>query len=235
MSDAERGPSARQKRAQQDFEDDMQEPEQEEDEIVEDEIVEDEIVEDEIAESRVVESRVAESGIEEEAAFSLPAHGILYAIITGIVAGALGALLSVAITFLNAPLFQQAASAGSSIAYNTALAIVGIQCLNFLLSVFVCFLGGYFVGKMAIQRRLGFYAGAIAGVLMYVVSLLLHYIPNYPGDLSANTPTESAGTTAGIITIVIFLFVWGFIGGLLGMWGAWMATSRHPYYAATEE
>ena len=234
MSDSERGPSARRKRAQQDFEEEMQE--QEGDEELEGEYEETGEVEEELEEvEEVKEVEKRHEEVEEETSFSLPARGIPYAIITGIVAGVLGVLLNLAITFLNAPLFQQAAKAGSNIAYNTALAIVGIQCLNFLLSVFVCYLGGYFVGKMAVQRRLGFYAGAIAGVLMYVVSLLVHYIPGYPGDTPANTPPETAGTMAGIITIVVFLFVWSFIGGLISLWGAWMATSRHPYYAAHEE
>jgi hypothetical protein len=168
---------------------------------------------------------------EEGTSFSLPARGVPYAIIAGIVAGVLGILLNLAITFLNATLFQQAAKAGSNITYNTALAVVGVQCLNFLLSLFVCFLAGYFVGKMAVQRRLGFYAGAVAGVIMYVISLLVHYIPGYPGNTPANSPTETAGAAAGVITIIVFLFIWSFIGGLISLWGAWMATRRHPYYA----
>src|SRR6266571_1781667 len=137
------------------------------------------------------EEALDQEGSEKEALSSLPAHGLPYGIIAGIVAGVLGVLLNLALTFLNAPLYQQAAKAGNDIAYNTALAVVGIQCLNFLLSVFVCFLAGYFVGKMAVQRRLGFYAGSVAGVIMYVISLLVHFIPGYPGNTPANSPTET--------------------------------------------
>lgn len=220
MKDAEQGSSAHPQKAQQDFEDEVLEQDDQDDQIIQDDQI----------------NYALEQGDQEDvASFSFPPFGIPYAIITGIVAGVIGILLNLALTFFNAPLFQQVASAGNNVAYNAAFAVVGIQCINFLLSVFACFLAGYFVGKMVVQRRLGFYAGAIAGLIIYVVSLLVHYIPGYPGNTPANTPPETSGTTAGLITLVVFLFVWAFIGGLLSLWGAWMATRHHPYYATVEE
>lgn len=167
---------------------------------------------------------------EEDA--GVPPRGLLYALVAGVAAAVLSILLNIVITFLNAPLLQQAAKVGSAISYTLALTVVGVQCLNFFFSLLICFLAGYFVGKMAVRRRLGFYSGALAGAIIYLVSLFVRYIPNYPGNAAAATSPGAGGVVAGLVTVVAFLVVWSLVGGLISLWGAWVATRKHPFYSA---
>lgn len=155
----------------------------------------------------------------------LPSHGLLKALLIGAGAGVFTVLLNVVLTFINTPIFQQARSAGNNITYNTALAVFELQCLNFLVSLLICFAAGFLVGKFAVQRRLGFYAGALVAAITYLASFVVRYIPNYP---AANQATQ-------VVNILIFLVVWALIGGLIGLWGARMATGKHPYYQRRAE
>src|SRR5579884_3336877 len=96
-----------------------------------------------------------------------PPGGTTYAIVAGLIGGLIGAVLSIAITYLNSPLYQQAAresrtGAASSLDY----ALTGLFCLTVLFNLLICFLAGYFTGKRAVRRTRGFFAGAIAGVVM---------------------------------------------------------------------
>lgn len=166
----------------------------------------------------------------------LPANGLLYALIAGLIAGILTILLNIAFTFLNAGTFQEAAREITTNKLSTSVAyiIAALSCFNLLISVAVALAVGYVIGKMAVQRRLGFYAGAIVGLLVYLGSFLVRYIPNYPGNLPASSG-GATGAATGIFVSLIFLCIWGLIGGLLGYLGARIATRRHSYYTETAE
>jgi len=161
---------------------------------------------------------------------SLPPRGLSSALLIGVVAGILCAIINIAITFLNAPVFSAVAHEGSQVTGNT-YTVFALGCLNFFLVLLACFFAGFFVGRVAVQRRLGFYAGALAGAISYAISFLANYIPNYPGKLATSTPINAGAISGGIAIAIVFLLVWAAIGGLLGLWGAWAVTRRHPYYA----
>src|SRR5947209_18951957 len=88
-----------------------------------------------------------------------PSRGPLYTLIFGAAAGVLSVILNITITLANLPLFQQVVREGDKVSYNTALAVAGLQCLNFFVTLFICLAAGYLVGRFTMQRRLGFYAG----------------------------------------------------------------------------
>jgi hypothetical protein len=151
----------------------------------------------------------------------------------GLVAGIVSALLNIVITLLNAPTFQQAAAEGNNLQKSVAYTIVGLQCLSFLVSLLACFFVGLVVGRVTMQRRPGFYAGAIAGLITYIASFLIRYIPHYPGNLTGGA-TSTVLALSGIILSLVFLCIWGLIGGLIGLWGAAMVTRKHSAYAEND-
>lgn len=142
-------------------------------------------------------------------------RGFIYALILGAVAGILSVIVNISITLSNLPTFQLVAREGDHVNYNTALAVTGLQCLNFFVTLLVFLVAGYFVGRFVVQRRLGFYAGMLAGIIIYLSSFIVNYIPNYPGKF-----------TPDIVTAIVFLCIWSFIGGMTGLLGAWIATRR---------
>ncbi|QBD79535.1 hypothetical protein EPA93_27565 [Ktedonosporobacter rubrisoli] len=162
---------------------------------------------------------------------TLPNRGFGYALIGGIVAGILEMLINVALTLFNDPVLTEAAVQGKAMSLTTAYMALGVQCLNFVISLAICFIAGFVIGKITLQRTLSFYCGAIAGIILYLGSFVTRYIPGYPGDISSTAPGLNAGAfTGGIVLTIVFFLIWCMIGGLLGRWGGWLATRRHPYY-----
>lgn len=159
---------------------------------------------------------------------------LAYALLGGIAAGIISILFNTAIAFLNTPTFQRAATEGNNLQQGTAYALVGLQCLNFFIILLTCFIGGYVIGKMTTQRRLGLYTGALAGIITYVGSFLVRYIPNYPGNLAGGT-TSPALAAGGILLSLVFLLIWAGLGGLLGFWGASAATRKRPTYMSSPQ
>lgn len=170
----------------------------------------------------------------------LPHDRLKNALLIGVIAGILSALISIGITLANSSLYHTAsATPAGKLTENIALALVGLQCLSFFVSLLISLAAGFIVGKIGVERRLGFLAGFLAGVLYYAIAVfLIRYIPAYPGNsaVSASPTNGGAGEVAGgIFVTLIFLFVVGIIGGLVSLLGAWIATRRHPYYAGYEE
>ena len=157
---------------------------------------------------------------------SLPERGLWYAAIVGIIAGILVMIFNIAITLSNTATYQSAAHEGNSISQTTAGIETGLLCLSLSIELLIFGVTGYIVGRIAVQRRLGFLAGAIGGAIAYLASFLVRYIPNYPG----NTATSGATNAATIGITLIFVLVSALFGGLISLFGAWLATRRHPYY-----
>ncbi len=166
----------------------------------------------------------------------LPAGGSGQALLIGLIAGIVGALISIIITFLGSPLYQEAAREANNAAATTIdVAVSGLTCLGFFISLLVCFIAGSLVAKRAVLRKFGFFAGALAGAVMFLCSFLTRYIPNYPGNLSAQSTANVATVSRGLVASLVFLLIWFFIGGLIGLWGAASATRKHPYYTQRAE
>ena len=163
----------------------------------------------------------------------LPRNGLLYTLITGLLAGILSVLQSIALNLLNSGTFQQAnkeiATSGGEHA-NTALALAGLAALTLLISLLICAAAGYIVGRIAVQRRLGFLAGALAGAITYMGAFAVRYIPHYPGNAVPSGSGSGGAIVGAIVLSIVFLLMWAIIGGLLGRLGAWIATRKHPYY-----
>lgn len=169
----------------------------------------------------------------------LPRNRLQNTLLIGAVAGILSALVSIGITFANSSLYSTASTTPvSKYTLSLALTLVGLQCLSFFIILLLSFVGGFITGKVAIERRLGFVAGFLAGIIYYAVAIfLIRYIPGYPGNAAISTTGSNGGAVGvagGIVVTLVFLFVTGIIAGLVSLLGAWVATRRHPYYMGYE-
>lgn len=99
----------------------------------------------------------------------------------------------------------------------------------------ICFIAGFVTGKVAVLRRMGFLTGFVAGAITYALSFFLNYIPGYPTHLASNGVRGLVAVGSGILASLIFLLLWGVIGGLVSLAGAWFATRKHPYYYASQD
>ena len=171
---------------------------------------------------------------EEAAVPELPHNRLQNTLLTGLIAGVLCSIENIIIVFANTANYQQAATfTAAKLPFSLALTLVGIACLTFFIGLLICLLAGFVIGKVAVQRRLGFLTGFIAGILTYGISFLLNYIPNYPGHLASNSssgPGNNGTIVGGILVILLFYLIWGIVAGLVSLFGTWLATRHHPYY-----
>jgi hypothetical protein len=167
----------------------------------------------------------------------LPHNRFIKALIIGIVAGLLCAIQSVVITLVNSSTYQTYTSSGTQQSVQNALAftLFGLACLTFSISMLICFFAGFVTGKVAVLRRMGFLTGFVAGAITYALSFLLNYIPGYPTHLASSGVRGLVAVGSGILASLIFLLLWGVIGGLVSLAGAWLATRKHPYYYASQD
>ena len=159
----------------------------------------------------------------------LPQRGLYYAVITGVIAGVFTALLTMVVTLVFAGTFHAASQqiAVDKLTVKTALALAGLELLNFTLSLLIGLLVGLIVGRIAVRRRLGFLAGALAGAVFYLITFLVSLISSYPGNLVVNGTTL---TTGSLVISCLLLCLWSIGGGLVSLFGTWIATVRHPHY-----
>lgn len=166
---------------------------------------------------------------------TLPPHRFRNALILGAIAGFFCVAQSIAITLWNASTYH-AYEIAKDAAVKSALAftIFGFAVLTFFISLLILCVAGFIAGKISVQRRLGFLGGFLAGLIVYASSFITNIIPNYPGVQHTSTTTAGSGAAAGGFLVylvpLIFLLVWGIIGGLVSLLGTWLATRKHPYY-----
>lgn len=143
------------------------------------------------------------------------------ALLTGCIAGPLGALLQIILALMNTPLLREADKefAANTLTVNTTLAMVGIESLNFLIGLVVAFVTGLIVGKIAQQRRFAVFAGVLAGMVLYAVIFLVSYLPDYPVNMTVRG--IGAGLVGGsLVLALVFLAIWAIISGLMSLLGA---------------
>ena len=159
----------------------------------------------------------------------LPQRGLYYTVIAGVIAGVFTALLTMVVTLVFAGTFHAASQqiAVDKLTVKTALALAALVLLNFTLSLLAGFVVGYIVGRIAVRRRLGFLAGALAGAVFYLITFLVSLISSYPGNLAMNGTTM---TTGSLVISCLLLCLWSIGGGLVSLFGTWVATVRHPHY-----
>lgn len=161
----------------------------------------------------------------------LPRNGFPIALLAGIVGGLLNVAISVATTLSNLPAYHDAVRLGNNMSMATAQLLVGLSCLNYTIELVVSFLVGFIVGKTAVSRRLGFYAGAILGAVTYIGGALLQYVPGYPGHISSSSSTPLS-SIQGILFTLLLIIIWALVGALISLWGTYLASKKHPYYQA---
>jgi hypothetical protein len=159
----------------------------------------------------------------------LPQRGLYYAAIAGVIAGVFTALLTIVVTLVFAGTFHAARQqiAVDTLTVKTALALAGLELLNFTLSLLMGFVVGLIVGRIAVRRRLGFLAGALAGAVFSLITFLVSLIASYPGNLAVSGTTV---TTGSLVISFLLLCLWSIGGGLVSLFGTWVTTVRHPHY-----
>jgi hypothetical protein len=159
----------------------------------------------------------------------LPQRGLYYAAIAGVIAGVFTALLTILVTLVFAGTFHAASQqiAVDKLTVKTALALAGLELLIVTLSLLIGFFVGLIIGRIAVRRRLGFLAGALAGAILYLITFLVSLISGYPGNLAVNGTTL---TTGSLVISLLLLCLWSIGGGLVSLFGTWVATVRHPHY-----
>ncbi|HVB72299.1 MAG TPA: hypothetical protein VNE38_01980 [Ktedonobacteraceae bacterium] len=163
----------------------------------------------------------------------LPRGGFGKAMVIALAAGILAALLNIIFTLANASLYQQAAGyAGhpTQMPLNIATTIFGLFCLTSFIGLVIYFIAGFITGKVAVERRLGFFCGFVAGAIAQIIGFVIGQLPNYPGKISTGFSGNPINIGGGIITALILLLLVALLGGLLGFLGARLGTRRHPYY-----
>ncbi len=143
------------------------------------------------------------------------------ALLTGCIAGPLGAMLQMILALMNTPLLREANKefAANTLTVNTTLAMVGIESLNFLIGLFVAFMTGLIAGKITQQRRFAIFAGVLAGMTLYAVLFLVSYLPDYPVNMTVRG--IGAGLGGGsLVLALVFLAIWAIISGLTSLLGA---------------
>jgi hypothetical protein len=169
---------------------------------------------------------------EQATNLELPRQRLRNALIIGAIAGFFCVAQSILITLSNASTYH-AFDTSKDTAVKNALAftIFGYAALTFFISLVILCIAGFIAGKIVVQRRLGFLAGFLAGIIVYAIGFITNYIPNYPGvQHTASSSTGNGIVMGGLLVSLIFLLVWGIIGGLVSLLGAWLSTRKHPYY-----
>lgn len=167
---------------------------------------------------------------------TLPPGGVRKMLSISLATGILVAIISIVVTLVNAPLYQQAASYANrptQMPLNIASSIFGLFILTGVIALIIYFIAGFITGRVAVARRLGFYGGFVASAIAQIIEYIVGQIPNYPGSLKTgfSNPLNVGG---GIIAALIFLIIAGLVGGLMGWLGARLATRRHPYYVGLD-
>lgn len=158
---------------------------------------------------------------------SLPSNGLPFTLLIGCAGGILAALISIVTTLANASTFQEVVRLGDKISLGTAQYVTALGCLNYVVGLVIAFVAGYLVGKKAVRRLYGFYAGGLVGGISYLGNVLVQYIPNYPGHVNS-----SGFPLNGLLILLATTVIWIVIGALIGLWGAVTTTKKHPYYLA---
>jgi hypothetical protein len=161
--------------------------------------------------------------------FSLPGRGLSSALIAGVIAGVCSALLTILIILINTGTFHAASLqiAMDRLTVKTALVLAALELLTFVFGLLIGFATGFVMGRIAVRRRLGFLAGMYAGAIYYLITFLVSLLPGYPGNLVVKSTTMTAGS---LVIPFLLLCLWSMSGGLVSLFGTWVATVRNSYY-----
>ena len=165
---------------------------------------------------------------QEQTIKALPLRKERYALITGIVMGVLGTVLTLVIILLNASLFQTARLQviHDALTVSVALALLGIFAAIGVTLLLISLIGGLVMGRIAVLRRLGFWAGVLDGGITFLVIWLISLLPNYPDHLGG-TPELGGGS---LILSFLWLLLSCLAAGLVSLFGTWVVSGRHPHY-----
>ena len=166
----------------------------------------------------------------------LPPHHMRNTLFIGLIAGIVGALQSIIIVLINAPIYNSAKDkAQGSLSLNLAGSIVGLLCLMLFIGLLIYFIAGFITGKIAVSRRLGFLAGFVAGIVTAIINYFIHQLPQYPDTTIRGSIGGAGSFVGGLIVGLIILVLIGLVSGCVSYLGGRIATRRHVYYTGYEE
>lgn len=160
----------------------------------------------------------------------LPRGHARNALIIGIVLGVLASAQGIIITLANSDLYHEAARQGKHQLVSTALSLLGVASLEFVIGLLIYFIGGLIIGRVSVHRRWAFIGGFVGGILNSLVGAVLKQIPSYPNTGTGGFSGSALGISGGFATLAIGTILLGVFYSLICLFGAWLMTRRHPYY-----
>ncbi len=163
----------------------------------------------------------------------LPRRHVRNSLIIGAIVGLLVALQGAMLVLLNASIYREAGKYlknPGAMPSNVALAVFGITVLSIAIGTILYFIGGLIIGRVAIHRRWAFIGGFVGGVVSWLVSAGLKWLPSYPDAGNTGFGGGALGLGAGLVAALIGIIILGVLSGAFSLLGAWLATRRHPYY-----
>jgi hypothetical protein len=172
---------------------------------------------------------------EEPELPQLPRGHLKTALLIALIAGIIASAQTIVVTLINGGFYRQAAQFASNPAklpVSTALTIFGLFLLTSIIGAVIYFIAGFITAKIAVSRRLGFLCGFVAGAITQLAGFFVQYLPNYPASVNSGVSGGIIGVGSGTITALVLLLIVALVAGLIAFLGSWLATRRHPYYAA---
>src|SRR5260370_41360763 len=106
--------------------------------------------------------------------YPLPGGRLRKTLSAGVITGFLCAAQGIVILLANAALYQSASATPlAKLTVDTALTILGMEALIYLISVLICLAAGFVVGEIVVQSRLGFLACYLACLFIYGTGFFL--------------------------------------------------------------
>lgn len=166
----------------------------------------------------------------------LPRGHVRKALLVGLIAGLLGILQNVIIVLANAAVFENARKyTTQGVPLGVAAPLFGIQCLSLFIGIIIYFSAGFIIGRVSVERRMGFIGGFVAGAVTIIVYAVLQQLPFYPNAGNTGFSGGFSGMSGGLVIGLILLIVLSALAGLVSLGGTWLATRKHPYYVGYEE
>jgi len=166
----------------------------------------------------------------------LPQGHVRKALLVGVIAGLLGILQNIIIVLANAAVFENAKKYTSQgVPLGVAAPLIGIQCLSLFIGIIIYFVAGFIIGRISVERRMGFIGGFVAGAVTIILYAVLQQLPFYPNAGNTGFSGGFGGLSGGLVVGLILLVVLSALTGLGSLFGTWLATRRHPYYVGYEE
>jgi len=167
--------------------------------------------------------------------YPLPSNGFRFSTITGLIGALFVFCFPFVIAFLAASSSRHAPGQIMPLQIATFIFGWGV-CGSAIVVMFLAFLVGIIVGKFAVKRELGIWAGILVGIALPLSYIIGAYLPGNPNNTGSSTITATslAAMGPGLLVDAILIGIFALLGGSISFLGACTTTFRHPYYRSRQ-